>query len=56
MKTPKEITLCHLEVAVLPNGEVLCLGNTVGWVKQLGPYLRVAPKPKRAGSRGAPAR
>ncbi len=40
MKTPKEITPAWLDVVVMPNGEVICLGKTVGWVKTLGPYLK----------------
>jgi len=36
---PKEITLCNLEVVVLPNGEVLCLGKTVGWFDKLKDFL-----------------
>lgn len=39
-RAPKEITVCWLEVVVMPNGEVICLGKTVGWVKTLGPYLK----------------
>lgn len=29
----------HLEVCVMPNGEVICLGKTIGWVKDLGKFL-----------------
>lgn len=39
MNCPKEITVCKLEVIVMPQGEVICLGKTVGWFKELGPYL-----------------
>lgn len=38
-RAPKEITVAKLEVVVMPNGEVICLGKTVGWVKELGKYL-----------------
>lgn len=38
-KAPEEITVCNLEVVVMPNGEVICLGKTVGWVKELGKFL-----------------
>lgn len=38
-KAPKEITPCTLDVVVMPNGEVICVGKTVGWVKDLGKYL-----------------
>lgn len=44
MKTPpKTITVCSLEVVVMPNGEVICNGKTLGWVNSalhpLGKYL-----------------
>jgi len=39
MKTPKDITIASLEVLVMPNGEVLCEGKTIGWVQTLGKYL-----------------
>ena len=38
-KSPEEITLSNLEVVVMPNGEVICNGKTVGWVKDIGKYL-----------------
>jgi hypothetical protein len=38
-KAPKAITVCNLEVVVMPNGEVICSGKTLGWIKTLGPYL-----------------
>ena len=44
MKAPKDITLCLLEVVVMPNGEILCNGKTVGWVDVLGKYLTVQAK------------
>ena len=40
-KPPKEITLCNLEVIVMPNGEILCLGQSLGWVRKLGRALTV---------------
>jgi hypothetical protein len=36
---PEEITLAKLEVVVMPNGEIICSGKTVGWVKDIGKYL-----------------
>ena len=45
MKIPKAMTICNLEVLVMPNGEVLCSGKTIGWVASLGKYL--TPKEKR---------
>lgn len=38
-KQPEEITLCTLEVVLMTNGEVICLGKTVGWFKMLKDYL-----------------
>lgn len=38
-ENPKEITLYNLEVVVMPNGEVISLGKTVGWVEELGKFL-----------------
>jgi len=38
-KAPKEIMLCNLEVIVMPNGEILCLGKNIGWVQELGKHL-----------------
>ena len=38
-KAPDEITVARLTVVVMPNGEVLCKGKSLGWVKTLGKYL-----------------
>ena len=43
METPEKITLCNLEVVVMPNGEVICLGKAIGWVKEMGKYLTEKP-------------
>ena len=42
---PKEITVCNLECVLMPNGEIICLGKTIGWFKVLKDYLT-----KKAGS------
>lgn len=39
MKTPAKMTVARLQVLVMPNGEVLCHGTTVGWVAKLGHLL-----------------
>ena len=39
IKTPELPTVCKLEVLVMPNGEVICLGKTIGWVTELAKYL-----------------
>ena len=38
-KNPKKMTVCNLEVLVMPQGEIICLGKTIGWVKELGKFL-----------------
>ena len=39
LEVVEEITLCNLEVVAMPSGEILCSGERVGWVKDLGKYL-----------------
>lgn len=31
-KAPEEMTLAKLDVLVMPNGEILCLGKSLGYV------------------------
>ena len=38
-KAPEDITLCDLEVVTMPNGEIICNGISLGWIKLLGRYL-----------------
>ena len=38
-KIPETITICKLECVLMPQGEVICLGKTIGWFKDLKPYL-----------------
>ena len=45
MITPKAITPAVLDVVVMPNGEVICMGRTIGWVKDLGKYLTLKGRP-----------
>lgn len=40
MNTPHEITVANLDCVVMPNGEVICLGKTLGWVEDFGEHLR----------------
>lgn len=42
---PEDITPAWLNVVVMPNGEVICLGKTVGWVTTLGRFLRTEVQP-----------
>jgi len=34
MEKPKQMTCCLLQVLVMPNGEVICLGKSLGWFKE----------------------
>jgi hypothetical protein len=38
---PAAITPAYLNVVVMPNGEIICLGKTVGWLHNLSPYVYV---------------
>lgn len=40
-KQPENITLCTVEAVLMPNGEVICLGKTIGFYKTLKEYLTV---------------
>jgi len=51
MKKVEEMTICNLEVLVMPNGEVLCLGKTIGWFKDLHKYLTKKEKTDGAQSK-----
>jgi len=44
-KQPKDITLAKLQVIIMPNGEIICLGKVVGKFKNLKKYLS---EPKKA--------
>ena len=44
---PKEITVCNLNVVLMPNGEIICLGKTVGWFKELKKYLTEIKREKQ---------
>jgi hypothetical protein len=43
-KLPEKITLCHLEVVLMPNGEIICLGKSIGWFQKYKDYLIPIPK------------
>lgn len=38
-KIPDEITVCSLEVVLMPQGEIICKGKTVGWFKEFKEHL-----------------
>lgn len=45
MNVPDEITMADLDCVVMPNGEVICLGRTLGWVGDFGEHLRPQSDP-----------
>lgn len=45
---PEEIILCNLEVVLMPNGEVICCGKTVGYFKDFKKYLSEKKNEKTA--------
>ena len=46
-QAPDVITLAHLECVVMPNGEVICHGRTLGWIAELGRFLTQKIDPSR---------
>ena len=41
MKTvPEGITTCRLQCILMPQGEIICNGKTIGWFKDMKPYLK----------------
>lgn len=38
-KQPEEITICTLDVCLMPQGEIICKGKTVGWFIEFKEYL-----------------
>ena len=44
---PKEITICNLEVLLMPQGELICLGKTVGWFKDFKKVLEPKKEVKK---------
>lgn len=43
-KLPDEITLCNLQVVVMPNGEIICNGKTLGWYRDYFLFLTAIKK------------
>ncbi len=40
-KQPEVLTVCNLECLVMPNGEILCLGKSIGFFKDYKKYLEI---------------
>ena len=47
---PKEITECKLGCILMPNGEIISLGKTIGWFKDYGNNLEIASKTDSSSS------
>lgn len=45
MEQPKEMNIVHLEVLLMPNGELLCFGKHIGWFKDFRTYLHPEKEP-----------
>lgn len=39
MEQSDEIKVVNLECILMPNGEIMCLGKSIGWFDELGKYL-----------------
>ena len=38
---PEGIVVCNLECLLMPNGEVICEGKSLGWFKNLKRWLTI---------------
>ena len=38
-KIPEEMKIVHLEVLLMPNGEIICSGRSIGWFDKYKKYL-----------------
>ena len=45
-KIPDTITVCQLECVLMPNGEIISNGNSLGWFKEFKKYLTEDNKTK----------
>ena len=36
---PNAMLICNLEVLLMPNGEIICEGKSIGWFDKLGKHL-----------------
>jgi len=51
-KAPEKITLATLEVVIMPNGEIISRGKTIGWFEEYAKYLRVCQNEAQHTSAG----
>lgn len=50
-KQPDEITVCTLECVLMPQGEIISHGKTLGWFDEFKKYLTVSEHPKHVERR-----
>jgi len=43
-KQPEEITPIYLNAVLMPQGEIICLGKTLGWYKDLNEHIYINKK------------
>jgi len=43
-KIPDKITVCTLGCIIMPNGEIISLGKTLGWFKEFKDELKEVSK------------
>ena len=48
MKHPTIMTVCSLQVLLMPNGEIICEGKTLGWFDRMSKYLKPEEKGEKA--------
>lgn len=51
-KVPEEITICQLECVLMPQGEIICNGQTLGWWSTLGTFLTIKEPAEKIDSKG----
>lgn len=47
MEKPNEIVVCNLECVVMPNGEVISLGKTIGYFEEFKTALEIKAQLKK---------
>jgi len=49
IEQPTEISVCNLECVLMPNGEIISMGNTIGWFKDYKEHLEIKVRAKKNG-------
>ena len=43
-KQPESMVVCNLEVLLMPQGEIICRGKTLGWFNEFKEHLSIPKK------------